>query len=57
MSVDPGTKKGIRFDASSSPVIWICDNKTILINCALKEKKVNNQSCRLKNIGVCKALV
>ena len=51
MSVDPGTKKGIRFDASSSPVIWICDNKTILINCALKEKKVNNQSCRLKILG------
>ena len=40
MSVDPGTKKGlIRFDASSSSVVWICDNKTVLIYCALKKNK------------------
>ena len=53
MSVDPGTKKGlIRFDASSSTVVWVCDNKTVLIYCALKkkEKKI------LSNIGVVWAL-
>ena len=57
MSVDPGTKKGlIRFDASSSTVVWVCDNKTVLIYCALKKKKGNSQSCTLSNIGVVWAL-
>ena len=56
MSVDPGTKKGlIRFDASSSPVVWIRDKKRVLIYCALKKKKKkqkgNSQSCTLSNIG------
>ena len=57
MSVDPGTKNGlIRFDASSSTVVWVCNNKTVLIYCALKKKKKkkkgNSQSCTLSNIGV-----
>ena len=59
MSVDPGPKKGlIRFDASSSTVVWVCDNKTVLIYCALKKKKHqgNSQSCTLSNIGVVWAL-
>ena len=59
MSVDPGTKKGlIRFDASSSTVVWVCDNKTVLIYCALKKKKHkgNSHSCTLSNIGVVWAL-
>ena len=62
MSVDPGTKKGlISFDVSSSTVVWVCDNKTVLIYCALKKKKKkkkkgNSQSCTLSNIGVVWAL-
>ena len=63
MSVDPGTKNGLtRFDASSSTVVWVCDNKTVLIYCALKKKekkkkkKGNSQSCTLSNIGVVWAL-
>ena len=63
MSVDPGTKKGlIRFDASSSTVVWVCDNKTVLIYGAQKKKekkkkkKGNSQSCTLSNIGVVWAL-
>ena len=59
MSVDPGTKKGlIRFDAPSSTVVWVCDNKTVLIYRALKKKKHkgNSQSCTLSNTGVVWAL-
>ena len=47
MSVDPGTKKGlIRFDAPSSTVVWVCDNKTVLIYCALKKKTTKKQNKR-----------
>ena len=52
MSVDPGTKKGlIRFDASSSTVVWVCDNKTVLIYCALKKKKKNRRGI-VNHVGV-----